>query len=76
MQRAQESGAIRPDLDVGEMPMLLEQLAAIDPGDRKRTRELRRRYLALLIVALRTPAADTLPGSPPTWEEISGRFAR
>lgn len=73
--RAQEAGVLRPDLDPGDIDMLLEQLAAIDLGGRERTGELRRRYLALLLTALRDGVSAPLPGSPPTWEEISGRFA-
>jgi hypothetical protein len=53
--------------------MLFEQLAAIALGDGARTNELRQRYLSLILEALRDGKAP-LPGSAPTWEEISARF--
>ena len=44
--------------------MVLEQLAAIRVDDQHRTRQLRHRYLALLLDAFRTPGT-ALPGPPP-----------
>ena len=42
--------------------MLFEQLASIDLGDRERTKQLRQRYLALMLDALHTTDAPPLPG--------------
>ena len=53
---------------------LFEQVAAVRMGDEERTRQLRRRYLALLLDALRVPSGSPLPGPPPSWEEISRRW--
>ncbi|SHN46871.1 TetR/AcrR family transcriptional regulator [Cryptosporangium aurantiacum] len=74
-RRAQEAGALRPDLHPADVPMLFEQLAAIRFGDNERTAALRRRYLTLLLDALRPESARTpLPGEAPTPDELSGRW--
>lgn len=73
-ERAQKAGAIRPDADVNDLGMIFEQLASIRLGDRRRTQELRRRYLALALDGLRAGADDPLPGSPPTSEELTSRW--
>jgi len=73
-ERTKAAGAIRPDIEVDDISLLLEQLAAVRIRDEERTRQLRRRYLALHLVALRAPSASPLPGPPPSWEEISQRW--
>jgi AcrR family transcriptional regulator len=75
-RRAEAARAIRPDLQLNDLPMLLEQLAAVHGADAARTDALRRRYLTLLLDALRPDAAkSTLPGSPPSDRELSERWA-
>jgi AcrR family transcriptional regulator len=74
VERTKGAGAIRADVEVDDVALLLEQLAAVRLGDERRTAQLRRRYLALLLDALHAPAAAPLPGPPPTWEEISRRW--
>jgi AcrR family transcriptional regulator len=74
LARAQEGGGLRPDLGVGDISLLFEQLAAIDIGDAERSKQLRHRYLALLLIGLRSDA-EPLPGPPPSWEEIRSRWA-
>jgi hypothetical protein len=54
--------------------VLFEQLAGVRVGDGERTRGLRRRYLTLLLEALRAPGAGELPGTPPSWQELSARW--
>jgi AcrR family transcriptional regulator len=76
LERTKAAGAIRADLDVNDLTFIFEQVASIRLGDRDRTRQLRRRYLALLLDGLRTPSPEPLPGPPPTWEEVSGRWNR
>jgi AcrR family transcriptional regulator len=76
IQRAQEAGVLRAEIEVGDLTMLFEQLAAIGMGDPERTAALRLRYLALMLEGLRAPGDAPLPSAPPSWEEISGRFAR
>ena len=73
-ERTKAAGAIRPDIEVDDISLLLEQLAALRVADEGRTRQLRHRYLALLLEALHAPAGSELPGPPPSWEEISQRW--
>jgi AcrR family transcriptional regulator len=72
--RTQAAGAIRADLVVNDVGLLLEQVAALRVGDEPRTHELRHRYLALLLTAVRAPSDEPLPGPPPGWEEIAARW--
>jgi AcrR family transcriptional regulator len=73
-ERTRAAGAIRPDLDVNDLSFLFEQLASVRLGDEARTRQLRHRYLALLLEALRHPSNPPLPGPPPTWPELHDRW--
>jgi AcrR family transcriptional regulator len=73
-ERTQDAGAIREDLVVNDVGLLLEQIAALRVGDAQRTHELRHRYLALLLDAVRAGGAPPLPGPPPGWEEIAARW--
>jgi AcrR family transcriptional regulator len=73
-ERTKTAGAIRPDVVVDDLSLLFEQLAAMRVLDEERTRQLRSRYLALLLDALRAPSGSPLPGPPPSWEEISRRW--
>lgn len=72
--RTRQAGALRPDLDVNDLAMIFEQLAAVRLDDPERTTELRRRYLALILEALHGESAGTLPGAPPTDEELANRW--
>jgi AcrR family transcriptional regulator len=73
-ERTKAAGAIRDDVDVNDVGFLLEQVAAVKVRDEARTKQLRHRYLTLLLDALHAPAGTSLPGPPPTWEEVSGRW--
>ena len=72
--RTQAAGAIREDLVVDDVGLLLEQVAALRVGDPQRTLELRHRYLALLLDAVRAGGVPPLPGPPPRWEEMAARW--
>src|SRR5512132_1908152 len=74
VERARAAGAIRDDLDVNDLSMVFEQLASIRLGDEARTRQLRHRYLALLLEAMHGPSGSRLPGPPPTWRELTARW--
>lgn len=76
LERAQQAGAIRPDLAVDDLSFLFEQLASVRAADERRTRQLRHRYLALLLDALQSPSSAPLPGPAPSWEEVSRRWRR
>ncbi len=73
-ERTKEAGVIRPDVVVDDLSLLLEQLAAVRVADEERTRQLRHRYLALILDALHTTSGTQLPGPPPGWEEIAQRW--
>jgi AcrR family transcriptional regulator len=73
-ERTRAAGAIRPDVEVNDIALLLEQLAAVRMGDEERTRQLRHRYLALLLEALHARSDSDLPGPAPSWEEIDRRW--
>ncbi|PZS09265.1 MAG: hypothetical protein DLM64_10835 [Solirubrobacterales bacterium] len=73
-ERTKRAGASRADLVVDDLTFVFEQLAAVRVRDPNRTRELRRRYLALTLRAIETKADQALPGPPPTWSEIVQRW--
>ena len=72
--RLRAAGVIRPDLDVNDIGLILEQLASVRFGDERRANRLRHRYLALFLDAMRRPAGPPLPGPPPTWSELGERW--
>ena len=74
-ERTRTAGVIRSDIEVDDIALLLEQLAAVRVADEERTRQLRHRYLALLLDALHAPSGSGLPGPPPSWEEIDRRWS-
>ena len=74
IERTKAAGVLRGDIEVDDIALLLEQLAAVRIGEEERTHQLRRRYLALLLDALCAPSGSRLPGPPPTWEEIGQRW--
>jgi AcrR family transcriptional regulator len=71
--RTRAAGAVRKDLAVNDVGLLLEQIAAIRIGDAERTLVLRHRYLALLLDAVRA-TGDELPGPAPGWQELAARW--
>jgi AcrR family transcriptional regulator len=74
LERTKAVGALRSEIEVGDLSLLFEQLQAIHIGDEARTRELRQRYLALMLDGLRAVAAAPLRGPAPQWEEINRRY--
>lgn len=73
VERAHETGRLRPDAVTEDIGMILECCAAIRADDEGRTSELRHRYLALLIEGLSAKGPD-LPGPPPRPGEMNGRW--
>lgn len=72
---ARGSGILRTDLNRADLTLLVELLSTLDVGGPARTAQLRRRYLALMLDALRVDVAThRLPGPAPTDEELAGRF--
>lgn len=66
---------VRPGLEVHDLSLVFELLAAIKLPDPRRTQQLRRRYLAVVLDGLRAGGGDPLPGPPPRWQEINERWA-
>ena len=75
-ERTRAAGVLRADATVNDIAIVLEQLAAITLGDRPRTHQLRHRYLTLQLDGLKAPGRTPLPGPPPSWQELSGRWER
>ena len=73
-ERTKAAGAIRPGIEVVDISLLFEQLAAVRVADEARTRQLRHRYLALILDALHASCGTQLPGPAPSWEEIAQRW--
>jgi AcrR family transcriptional regulator len=74
VERVKAAGALRADVTQEDVNLLFEQLRAVRLGDDDRTAGLQRRYLALMLQALRAPGTAPLPGSPPAWAEIRARW--
>jgi hypothetical protein len=73
--RVQAAGALRSDVTQEDINLIFEQLRAVRLGDEARVAVLQRRYLALALQALRAPGTAPLPGPPPDWQEIRGRWS-
>jgi hypothetical protein len=74
LDRTKAAGALRADIEVGDLHLLFEQLQVIQVADAQRTTQLRHRYLTLLLDALHTRTGPPLPGPPPSWQEIRNRY--
>jgi AcrR family transcriptional regulator len=57
-----------------DLSLVWQLIAAIKTPDPERRKELRRRYLAVILHGLRTGDATPLPGPPPSWTEISNQW--
>jgi AcrR family transcriptional regulator len=76
LDQTKAAGAVRPDLDVNDLTFVFEQVASVRLGDPDRTRQLRQRYLGLLLDGMHTRSPRPLAGPPPTWKEVRGRWDR
>jgi hypothetical protein len=74
LERTKAAGALRADVEVGDLSLLLEQLQAIRIGDPVRANQLRHRYLTVVLDGLHLADAPQLPGTPPSWQETSARY--
>jgi AcrR family transcriptional regulator len=74
IERVKAAGALRSDVTQEDVNLLFEALRGVRLGDDERTAGLQRRYLALLLEALRAPGAAPLPGPAPGWAEIRDRW--
>jgi AcrR family transcriptional regulator len=71
--RARSSGRLRRDAVVNDIGLVLEGCAAVRVPDGARTKQLRQRYLALLLAGLSVDA-DGLPGPAPKPGELNWRW--
>jgi AcrR family transcriptional regulator len=76
VERARAAGRLRRDVVVLDVGLVLEGCAAIRMPDPRRTGELRRRVLAMLLGSLGASAEPELPGPPPQAGEMSWRWQR
>jgi AcrR family transcriptional regulator len=74
VERTKAEGGLREDVEVDDLSLILEQVASLRLGDERRTRQLRRRYLALFLAGLRT-GGEPLPGPPPSPMELASRWS-
>ena len=65
---------LRPDVEVHDVSVVFELVAAVRVTDRGRSEELRRRYLAVILDGLRATDRGPLPGPGPTWQEMNERW--
>jgi AcrR family transcriptional regulator len=72
--RAQAAGALRDDITADDLGYVFEQVAGVHGATPERTTELRNRYLALHLDALRAPGRAPLPGPAPTSAEQHARW--
>jgi AcrR family transcriptional regulator len=73
-ERTRAAGAIRPDVVLDDIALILEQVAAVRLADEHRTRRLRERCLALMLDGLHLNPADPLPGPPPERTDLTRRW--
>ncbi|MBB5953790.1 AcrR family transcriptional regulator [Saccharothrix tamanrassetensis] len=76
VERARATGKLRGDIVLQDIALVLESCAAIRVPDRRRTTELRRRVLAMLIDSISRTGAPDLPGPPPEAGEFNWRWQR
>jgi AcrR family transcriptional regulator len=74
--RAVASGHLRPGVVGGDVSLILEGCAAIRLPDSERSRQLRLRYLGLLLAGLQARESGDLPGPPPGPAELNWRWQR
>jgi AcrR family transcriptional regulator len=74
LERTREAGALRPEIEVGDISVVLEYLHGIRIGDDERMNRLQHRYLALILDAMHLTDRQELPGPPPSWQELVTRY--
>lgn len=76
VERAHADGRLRADVVTQDVGLVLEMCAAIRVPDKDRTRQLRRRQLALVIDGLAAQRTPALPGPAPQAGELGWRWQR
>jgi AcrR family transcriptional regulator len=65
---------LRPGVEVHDLSLIFEAVAAIKLGSAERTAELRQRYLTAILDGLRADHREPLPGPAPSWREVNQRW--
>jgi AcrR family transcriptional regulator len=73
-QRTKDSGAMRTDVTLLDVSLMLEGIAQVRLGDVARTAEVRQRLISLVIDSLRGGHVTPLTGKAPTWREQDARW--
>jgi AcrR family transcriptional regulator len=68
------AGVLREDVGAMDLSPVFEQIASVHGASAERTAQLRARYLALHLDALRAPGRTPLPGPAPTVDEQRARW--
>ncbi|MGW5309191.1 TetR/AcrR family transcriptional regulator [Nocardia thailandica] len=74
VRRAHATGRLRPEVNATDLSLVLEACAAVSVPDARRTGELRRRLLAVMIAGL--SGEEGLPGPAPRADEFAFRWER
>jgi AcrR family transcriptional regulator len=72
--RAKAADVLRDDVDANDLTYVFEQVSCLQAPTPRRTAQLRSRYLALHLDALRAPGHTPLPGPAPTAKEVAARW--
>jgi AcrR family transcriptional regulator len=73
-RRVRRSGELRDDVNAADIVLLLETLMLVELPGPDGGAALRRRYLALLLQALRNPVEARLPGPPARQADLTARW--
>ncbi|WP_091786129.1 TetR/AcrR family transcriptional regulator [Pedococcus dokdonensis] len=73
-RRVRKAGELRDDVTEADIVLLLETVSLVELPGADGGASLRRRYLALLLQALRAPAAGPLPGPPAREADLTARW--
>jgi AcrR family transcriptional regulator len=65
---------LRPGVEVHDLSLVFELVAAVKLGDPARNAELRDRYLTAILDGLKAENREPLPGPAPDWREIYARW--
>jgi len=74
--RVQRAGALRADVTPADVTLLLEMLTFVDLPGPDRGRDLRHRYLELVLQSLAAPANAELPGPAASESALAARWRR
>jgi AcrR family transcriptional regulator len=76
LERAKAAGRLRPEITATDIILVFRLLRPQLSDDPALAKQLRRRYLALILDGMKTGDSDDLPGPSLGWEEISERWGK